>query len=117
LHDCFFIFHVDLVGYMMQGTARCDFPFGSAKALFDSIHVKLFNLPLDSVLFIGYSFLFFFQLVLKTPMFFLGHDYPPSEREIGPHPYATVEKQRTENKHVKIGTELETFKVWREVRH
>lgn len=44
------------------GTARCDFPNGSAKELFDSIQ-KIYALP-------------------ESTQIFVGHDYPPTGREV-----------------------------------
>lgn len=79
------------------GSARCDFPGGSATDLFNSMQ-KLLNFP---------------------PHFkiYVGHDYPPKERgEIGHKPYTTVEEQSRENKHVKIGTQMEDFVKWRSER-
>lgn len=65
-----------------MGTARCDFPGGSAQALWNSIQ-KLLALP-------------------PTTRVFVGHDYAPGGR-----PYkweTTIAEQRENNKHVKSGT-------------
>lgn len=85
------------------GSARCDFSGGSAKELFQSTQ-KLLNLPLHYRL-------------------YTGHDYPPSDRQCSPSsgdlkavPFATVEKQQKENKHVKSGTVEAVFVTWRNVR-
>lgn len=80
------------------GSARCDFPAGSAKQLYDSTQ-KLLNLPPHYRL-------------------YTGHDYPPDSRAeveagIKEIPFTTVEKQRAENKHVKSGTLEEEFIKWR----
>lgn len=97
--DCVFtgdsIFNPDL------GSARCDFPQGSAAALWKSMQ-RLLSLPPHYKL-------------------YTGHDYPPSNRvdEMGtgqPKPYATVEEHKTSNKHVKDGTNESTFIDWREQR-
>jgi glyoxylase-like metal-dependent hydrolase (beta-lactamase superfamily II) len=46
-----------------SGTGRCDFPKGSAKDLYDSVHNNLYNLPDDTRVFVG-------------------HDYQPNGREV-----------------------------------
>jgi glyoxylase-like metal-dependent hydrolase (beta-lactamase superfamily II) len=89
------IFNPDL------GSARCDFPEGSAAALWKPMQ-RLLRLPPDYRL-------------------YTGHDYPPSDRvgEEGtgkPKAYATVEEHRASNKHVKVGTSEATFIDWREKR-
>ena len=38
------------------GSGRCDFPGGSAKALYHSIHEKLFKLPFDTKVFVGHDY-------------------------------------------------------------
>ncbi|KAH8816674.1 metallo-beta-lactamase superfamily protein [Xylogone sp. PMI_703] len=83
------------------GSARCDFPNGSATELYKSI-TTLLSLPPHYRL-------------------YTGHDYPPSTREVGPgeekyQPYATVEQHRKENKHVKLGTSEGEFVKWRSER-
>ncbi|KAG2185746.1 hypothetical protein INT43_002181 [Umbelopsis isabellina] len=85
------------------GSARCDFSGGSANELFQSTQ-KLLNLPLH------------FRL-------YTGHDYPPSDRQCSlttveskALPFATVEKQRKENKHVRSGTVETDFVTWRNER-
>ena len=89
------IFNPDL------GSARCDFPQGSAAALWSSMQ-RLLSLPPDCRL-------------------YTGHDYPPADRvdEEGtgkPKAYATVEEHKASNKHVKDGTSESTFIAWREQR-
>lgn len=78
------------------GSARCDFPGGSATHLHQSM-TKLLSLPDD------------FKL-------YTGHDYPPSTRDksIGVTntnavPFTTVKMQREENKHAKRGISQEEF--------
>ena len=61
------------------GTARCDFPGGSAKALWWTIQ-RLLSLPADTRL-------------------FTGHDYLPGGRE--PRWESTVAQQKTENIHLR----------------
>ncbi|KEF53366.1 uncharacterized protein A1O9_10341 [Exophiala aquamarina CBS 119918] len=85
------------------GSARCDFPGGSATELYNSMQ-KLLDLP-------GH-----FKL-------YTGHDYPPETREgpVGAHgtkavPFTTVKTQSEENKHVKRGTKKEEFVKWRSDR-
>lgn len=89
------IFNPDL------GSARCDFPQGSASALWKSMQ-RLLSLPSDVKL-------------------YTGHDYPPADRvgEEGtgkPKAYATVGEHKKSNKHVKDGTEESTFIHMREAR-
>ena len=70
------------------GTARCDFPNGSAEDLYDSIQ-RLLALPDDTLL-------------------YLCHDYPP--HGVRPHtPTACVGDQKRHNIHVKQGTSKAEF--------
>jgi glyoxylase-like metal-dependent hydrolase (beta-lactamase superfamily II) len=69
------------------GTARCDFPGGSASQLYESIQ-RLLALPADTVL-------------------FMCHDYPPEGRE--PHFQCTVQDQKDSNIHVHDGISQEQF--------
>ncbi|KAJ5928965.1 putative metallo-hydrolase [Penicillium verhagenii] len=69
----------DHLGYQIGGTARCDFPGGDAKDLFQSSR-KL--LALD-------------DHVKIWP----GHDYPPEGRD-SPIPWLSVADHRKQNKHV-----------------
>ncbi len=76
------------------GTARCDFPGGSAQTLYQSIH-RILALPPETRIFVG-------------------HDYAPGGRE-----YAwetTVAEQRASNKHVKEGTSEDAFVAMRTKR-
>ncbi|KAL2136722.1 hypothetical protein VTI74DRAFT_1763 [Chaetomium olivicolor] len=77
------------------GSARCDFPGGSANDLFKTAS-KLFTLP-------GH-----FKI-------YTGHDYPPSPRS-EPKPYCTVAEQMELNKHLRSGTSEEQFVTWRRER-
>jgi glyoxylase-like metal-dependent hydrolase (beta-lactamase superfamily II) len=61
------------------GTARCDFPGGSARQLYGSIR-KLLQLP-------------------DATRLFVCHDYPPAQRE--PRWQATVAEQRAGNIHIR----------------
>lgn len=78
------------------GSARCDFPNGDAKALFNSMQ-KLLALPSDCKL-------------------YTGHDYPPAESGRAPLPFVTVADQLASNKHVKQGTTVSEFVDWRRKR-
>ncbi|KAJ3189083.1 hypothetical protein HK101_008938 [Irineochytrium annulatum] len=78
------------------GTARCDFPGGSATDLHGSITRKLLTLPADTRVFVG-------------------HDYPPDGRD-APRAFATVAEQRGGNKHVKDGHDEGEFMRWRRER-
>lgn len=76
------------------GTARCDFPGGDARTLYQSIH-KLLALPDDMAMYIC-------------------HDYPPAGRQ---HEYkTTVAAQRDNNIHVGQGASEDAFVEKREAR-
>ncbi len=75
------------------GTARCDFPRGSASTLFDSVQT-LYQLP-------------------ENMRVFLCHDYLPSTR----HDYVcetNIQTQKTQNIHIHVGTSKDEFV---EMRH
>ena len=76
------------------GTARCDFPGGSARTLFRSIG-KVLSLPDDTVL-------------------YLCHDYPPAGREA--QCVTTVAAQKTGNVHVHQGVSEDEFVSMRQAR-
>jgi len=76
------------------GTARCDFPGGSASTLYRSIQ-KVLSLPDETVL-------------------FLCHDYPPQGRE--PQCMTTVGEQKKANVHVHQGVSEAEFVAMREMR-
>jgi glyoxylase-like metal-dependent hydrolase (beta-lactamase superfamily II) len=76
------------------GTARADFPGGSARALWNSIQ-RIMALPDDTRL-------------------FTGHDYMPGGRE--PRWESTVAEQRAHNIHLAKAKTLEEFVVLRETR-
>ncbi|KAK4656432.1 hypothetical protein QC762_310790 [Podospora pseudocomata] len=83
------IFHTDI------GTARCDFPGGSAHALYQSAR-KILSMP-DNV------------------KIWTGHDYPPDGlRE--PVPFVTVGEHRLKNKHLRDGVTEEEFVKMRKER-
>ena len=77
------------------GTARCDFPGGSAAQLYDSM-MAILALPDDTRLFVG-------------------HDYGTDERE-EPAWEATVAEQKRSNKHLGGGTPKEEYVRIREKR-
>ena len=77
------------------GTARCDFPGGSAHQMYDSVQ-RILSLPDDTRIFVG-------------------HDYKAPGRDV----YAwesTVGEQRAKNVHVGGGAPRETFVEMREAR-
>ena len=77
-----------------SGTARCDFPGGSAIALYQSIQ-RLLALPAETRVFVC-------------------HDYQPNGRELAFE--ATVETHKQENVHVKDGTSESEFVSMRTAR-
>ncbi|KAM0708858.1 hypothetical protein Q7P35_002894 [Cladosporium inversicolor] len=77
------------------GVARCDFPNGSAKALYQSTH-KLLSLP-D-----------YFKI-------WTGHDYPSTARK-EPMPFMSVAEQRERNGSLKDGLTEESFVEMRNQR-
>jgi glyoxylase-like metal-dependent hydrolase (beta-lactamase superfamily II) len=88
------VFTGDTIFMPDQGTARCDFPGGSATTLYDSV-AKILSLPDDTRL-------------------FTCHDYAPGGRT---HAFeSTVGAEKAENKHVKTGTDREQFIKWRSER-
>jgi len=76
------------------GTARCDFPGGSASELYQSIR-RLLSLPPETRL-------------------FMCHDYPPAGRE--PRWEVTVAEQRASNIHVRDGVTEQDFVAMRKKR-
>lgn len=76
------------------GTARVDFPGGSAKALYDSIH-KLFQLPDETRIFVG-------------------HIYPKDAEDVTWE--TTIGAQKATNIMLDAGTSLEDYRAKREAR-
>ncbi len=76
------------------GTARCDFPGGSASTLYQSVR-KLLALPGDTRL-------------------FMCHDYPPAGREV--RCQSTVAEQRANNIHIHDGVSEADFVAMRSAR-
>lgn len=76
------------------GTARCDFPGGDARTLFQSIN-KVLSLPANTLL-------------------YMCHDYQPDGREV--QFVSTVADQRAHNVHVRNGISEEAFVTMRTKR-
>jgi len=76
------------------GTARCDFPSGSAQQLYQSIQ-KLYDFADDTVL-------------------YMCHDYPPKGR--APSPTSTIGAQKAHNIHVRTGISQDEFVRMRQAR-
>ena len=77
------------------GTARCDFPQGNARTLYQSIQ-KILSLPDETRL-------------------FMCHDYPPIERKEY-HYLSTVKEQKETNIHIRQGISEEQFVEMRQQR-
>ncbi len=77
------------------GTGRCDFPRGSAKAMYHSITTKLYTLPDDTRVFVG-------------------HDYQPNGRELAYE--TTIGKSKAENPQLRASTTEEEFVKFRQAR-
>ncbi|MCA9584013.1 MAG: MBL fold metallo-hydrolase [Myxococcales bacterium] len=77
------------------GTGRCDFPKGSAEALFDSVHGKLYALP-------------------DATRVFVGHDYQPGGRALRFE--TTIGASKTSNVQLKASTPKDTFVSFRKER-
>ena len=76
------------------GTARCDFPGGDARSLYESCQ-RLLELPDDTRVFVC-------------------HDYQPGGRDIAFE--STVAEQRAQNIHVGVGISADDFVAMREAR-
>ncbi len=76
------------------GTARCDFPGGSASDLYDSIR-RLYALPGETEV-------------------YTCHDYQPGGREL--RFCSTIEEQRTTNQQLTLDTSREQYIAWRTER-
>lgn len=77
------------------GTGRCDFPGGSAAALYHSVHDKLYKLPDETIVFVG-------------------HDYQPNSRELRFE--TTIGISKLQNNQLKAVTNKESFVALRESR-
>ena len=91
-NDCVFV--GDVIFMPDQGTARCDFPGGSAETLWNSLQ-KILALP-------------------ENVRVFTCHDYQPGGRELKYE--STVGDQKRNNIHVKEGTKKEDFIATRSTR-
>lgn len=77
------------------GTGRCDFPGGSAHAMYQSVTENLFTLPDETRIFIG-------------------HDYPPATRSVE---YAsTIAEQKANNRAITPQSTIAQFTHWRNER-
>lgn len=83
------------------GSARCDFPGGSAKQLFEALKERVFSLPPETICYVG-------------------HDYPPSDENDNPkrEPQActTIGDMVINNKHINRNTTFDEFVSWRQGR-
>lgn len=77
------------------GTGRCDFPGGSARDLYHSIHNKLYKLPDETRV-------------------FTGHDYSPGGRDMAFE--STIGEQKKNNIQLKYNTSEEDYILFREKR-
>jgi len=77
------------------GTARVDFPAGSAHDLYDSIHNKLYALPDDTRVFVG-------------------HDYQPGGRKLEFE--TTIKEEKEKNIQIPAGTSEEKYTKFRSER-
>lgn len=77
------------------GTGRTDFPAGSARDLYHSVHDVLYQLPPETRVFVG-------------------HDYQPGGREVAHE--STIERQRARNVQLSQATTEEEFVTFRQKR-
>jgi glyoxylase-like metal-dependent hydrolase (beta-lactamase superfamily II) len=77
------------------GTGRCDFPKGSADALYTSVHDRLYALP-------------------DATRVFVGHDYQPNGRAVRAE--TTIGKSKESNIQLRTGTTRGEFVTMREAR-
>jgi len=77
------------------GTGRCDFPRGDARALYRSVHERLYGLPEDTRVFVG-------------------HDYQPGGRPL--RWQTTIGVSRTANVQLRVDTPEEAFVTMRQAR-
>lgn len=78
-----------------SGTGRCDFPQGSADALYHSVHDKLYALP-------------------AATRVFVGHDYQPNGRGLAFT--STIEHERDRNIQIRATTTREEYVAFRTAR-
>jgi glyoxylase-like metal-dependent hydrolase (beta-lactamase superfamily II) len=77
------------------GTGRCDFPLGSAEALYESITGRLYALP-------------------GATRVFVGHDYLPNGRELRFE--STIAREKHSNRQLKVGMTRDEFVAFRQER-
>ena len=77
------------------GTGRCDFPKGSADALYTSVHDRLYALP-------------------DATRVFVGHDYQPNGRELRAE--TTIGKSKEANVQLRASTPRSEFVAMRQAR-
>ncbi len=77
------------------GTGRCDFPAGSAKSLYDSVHERLYALD-------------------DNTRVFVGHDYQPGGRALAYE--TTIGRSKAKNPHIRAETTEAEFVRFREAR-
>ena len=92
VEDCLFV--GDTIFMPDFGSARCDFPKGNARTLYNSVQ-KLFELPDETRM-------------------FMCHDYQPGGREVMCE--TTVGEQKAKNLHMRTGTSEDAFVKMREER-
>lgn len=90
-----FVFTGDAIFMPDSGTGRCDFPGGSAEALYHSIHERLYRLP-------------------ETVKMHVGHDYQPQGRSL--KFVTTIAEQKLTNTHIRAETSKEEFVSMRSAR-
>ena len=78
-----------------SGTGRCDFPQGSAEALYHSVHDRLYALP-------------------PATRVFVGHDYQPAGRELAYT--STIEREREHNVQLRASTSRDEYVAFRIAR-
>lgn len=78
------------------GSARCDFPRGSAALMYDSVQ-KIFALP-------------------ESMRMFMCHDYLPEGGRTEYRYETTIAEQKQSNKHLKVGTDKDSFVAQRTAR-
>jgi glyoxylase-like metal-dependent hydrolase (beta-lactamase superfamily II) len=89
------LFTGDAIFMPDSGAGRCDFPGGSAKTLYASVHQRIYQLPDET----------------RT---FVGHDYQPGGREL--RYQTTVGEQKRANVALKAETTESDFVTFREKR-
>jgi len=89
------IFTGDALFVEDSGTGRCDFPAGSAEALYTSVHERLYVLP-------------------DATRVFVGHDYQPDGRPLRYE--TTIGTSKEKNIQLRAGTSRETFVRMRTAR-